>query len=317
MQTSGTTASLRGVSAVNDRIVWASGTEGTWLRTLDGGGSWESGHVPGAEALDFRGVRGFDDRTALLMSSGSGDKSRIYKTTDGGSHWTLLFTNPDAQGFFDGIAFWNRERGLVMGDPVDGHSVVLTTADGGEHWTRRQTPAALPKEGAFAASNSCLVVRGDREAWFATGGVGAARVLHSRNGGMSWTVASTPLRNDTASSGIFSLAFSDRRHGIAVGGDYTHDRESRGNIALTVDGGAHWPAPGEGGARPGGFRSAIVYVAPRQAWLTTGTSGSDISLNGGKSWMPFDDGAWNAIAAFSGEAWAVGPKGRIGRLFWK
>src|SRR5690242_19386672 len=124
MQTSGTTAALRGVSAVNDRIVWASGMEGTWLRTLDGGGSWQSGRVPGAEALDFRGVRGFDDRTAMLMSSGSGEKSRIYKTTDGGSHWTLLFTNPDARGFFDAIAFWNRQRGLVMGDPVDGHSLV-------------------------------------------------------------------------------------------------------------------------------------------------------------------------------------------------
>ena len=108
-QTSGTTASLRGVSAVNANIVWASGSGGTWLRTDNGGLTWAAATVSGAEELDFRGVRAIDGKTAWLLSSGPGAKSRIYKTVDGGRQWKLLFTNPDAQGFFDAIAFWDSK----------------------------------------------------------------------------------------------------------------------------------------------------------------------------------------------------------------
>ena len=152
-QPSETSASLRGVSAVNDKVVWASGTGGVWLRTTDGGAAWSASKVPGAEELDFRDVHGVDEFTAYLLSSGAGDKSRIYKTEDGGAHWQLQFTNPDPQGFFDAFAFWDARHGIVVGDPVDGHFVVLTTVDGGVHWERRPTPPALPNE-----SSTCVLV---------------------------------------------------------------------------------------------------------------------------------------------------------------
>jgi photosystem II stability/assembly factor-like uncharacterized protein len=246
------------------------------------------------------------------MSSGPGDKSRIYKTEDSGGHWTLLFTNPDAKGFFDAIAFRDARHGVVAGDPVDGQMVVLTTDDGGLHWTRRQTPAALPNEGAYAASNSSLVVRGKR-VWLGTGGTGAARVFRSGDGGRTWTVVAAPIRDDGAAAGIFSLAFADGRRGIAVGGDYTKDGEARQNIAVTIDGGRTWIEPG--GAGPKGFRSAVAYVADRKMWVATGTSGSDFSVDSGKTWKLFDKGAFNALSVISGEAvWAVGPKGRIAVL---
>jgi photosystem II stability/assembly factor-like uncharacterized protein len=312
-QVSGTTASLRGVSAVNTKVVWASGSGGTWLRTVDGGVTWHAATVPGADDLDFRGVRAIDGRAAFLMSSGSGDKSRIYKTTDSGVHWTLLFTNPDPKGFFDAIAFHDAQNGIVAGDPVDGHFVIFTTEDGGNHWVRQNTPPALTDESSFAASDSCLFVLGKHDAWLGTGGAGMARVLHSRDGARHWTVADTPVRSDGASSGIFSLAFSDTRHGVAVGGDYTKDTEALRNIAVTSDGGVTWNAPE--GAGPKGFRSAVVWLADRKIWLATGTSGSDISTDGGKSWKLFDSGSYNALGIASSKAiWAVGPKGRIAAL---
>src|ERR1700679_935932 len=167
-QTSGATASLRGISAVSGRVVWASGTAGTYLLTLDGGATWRAAQVPGAEKLDFRAVWAFDDGAAFLLSIGTGDQSRIYKTTDSGAHWTLLFTNPDAKGFFDGIAFWDRDHGIVAGDAVDGHTVIFTTDDAGEHWQRRQTAPAAGSEGAFAASNTSLALGGKHEVWLGT-----------------------------------------------------------------------------------------------------------------------------------------------------
>jgi len=306
-------ASLRGVSAVNPQVAWAGGTGGAWLRTTDGGRTWTASTVHGAEDLDFRAVHAVDERTAYLLSAGAGEKSRIYKTTDGGRQWKLQLTNPDPQGFFDALAFWNRTRAIALGDPVDGHFVVLTTDDGGEHWQRRPTPPAMPGEGAFAASGTCLVVMGSRQAWFGTGGVGGARVFRSGDAGATWMVAPTPLRNDQASAGIFSLAFSGMGRGIAVGGDYTRPDNAERNIAVTEDGGKTWVNPG--GAHPRGFRSAVAFVPGTSLWIAVGTSGSDVSSDGGNSWKAFDDGNYNAVSfVSSGAGFAVGPKGRIAKF---
>jgi photosystem II stability/assembly factor-like uncharacterized protein len=298
---------------VDSKVVWASGTGGTYLETTDSGATWRAAVVPGAEQLDFRGVHGVDQRTAYLLSSGEGDKSRIYKTTDGGSHWTLQFTNPDPKGFFDALAFWDSRHGIVVGDPVDGRFVILTTADGGEHWARSPAPDALPNEGAFAASNSCLTLMGEGEIWFASGGPGAARVFHSRDGGRSWTITLTPIRNDGAAAGIFSVAFSDARHGIAVGGDYSRSADAAHNIAITSDGGRTWTEPS--GQHPGGYRSAVAFLTGRDIWIASGPSGSDVSSDNGVTWKPFDSGAYNAVSFTPGGAgWAVGPKGRVGEF---
>jgi len=317
-QSSGVTASLRGVSAVSPSVVWVSGAGGTCLRTLDGGATWHVAAVPGAGDLDFRSVHALDSHTAWLMSSGPGAKSRIYQTADGGAHWSLLYTNPDAGGFFDALAFWDARRGIVLGDPVDGQFVILTTGDGGVTWQRRKLPPALANEGAFAASNSCLLVRavrGKREVWFGTGGPSGARVFHSDDGGQDWDVAETPLRHDSAGAGIFSLAFADRQRGIAVGGDYGKPGDASGNVAITSDGGRTWEAPS--GSPPGGYRSAVAYLAGRKVWIAVGTSGSDISRDGGRSWTRFDSRANNAIGVAGDAVWAVGPAGRIGRLRWR
>jgi photosystem II stability/assembly factor-like uncharacterized protein len=316
VQPSGSTASLRGISAVNANLGWASGSNGTCLRTDDGGAAWQAIIVPGAAKLDFRGVVAFDHTTAYLMSAGPGDQSQVYRTLDGGSHWNRVLSDPDADGFFDGLAFWDRKRGMVLGDPVGGRFVVLTTADGGNTWRRQNTPPALKGEGAFAASNSSLALsqsQGRLEAWFGTGGPGAARVFHSTDGGHTWSVAATPIRNDSASAGIFSIAFGDTDHGVAVGGDYSKPDQGEHNIAVTSNGGLTWSQPA--GSRPAGFRSAVAFLADLGVWITTGTSGSDVSSDGGKTWTEFDSGAFNAIDRISsGATWAVGPKGRIARL---
>jgi photosystem II stability/assembly factor-like uncharacterized protein len=314
-QPSGTTASLRGVSAVSPAVVWASGSGGTYLRTQDGGVTWRASIVPGAGGLDFRAVHARDSQTAWLMSSGPGAKSRIYKTADGGAHWSLLYTNPDPNGFFDALAFWDARRGVALGDPVDGQFVMLTTGDGGQTWQRPKLPPALPDEGAFAASNSCLVVRGKREVWFGTGGPSGARVFHSSDGGRHWDVAGTPLRHDGPGAGIFSLAFADSRHGVTVGGDYGKPADTAGNVAVTIDGGRTWTDAG--GAQPNGYRSAVAFLDGRKVWIAVGTSGSDTSSDQGKSWKSFESGAYNALGASGGAVWAVGPGGRIGKLQWR
>jgi photosystem II stability/assembly factor-like uncharacterized protein len=316
LKSSGTTASLRGLSAVSDRVVWASGTRGTVLRTTDGGTTWRVMTVPGADSLDFRDIEAFDTRRAYVLSIGNGSASRIYKTVDGGATWTLQFTNPDTAAFYDCFDFWNAERGLAVSDPVQGRFRIIGTSDGGATWSElrpERIPPTVPGEAAFAASGTCLVVGRPDDVWIASGAGWQARVYRSDTGGISWQVASTPIRREMASRGIFSIAFADRQRGVVVGGDYQNPTDTASNVALTDDGGVTWRLPA---GRPGGYRSAVAYVpgTAGQALVAVGTLGSDYSADGGESWTPIDTLALNTVAFAAGRqtvGWAVGPNGRV------
>jgi len=309
-QISHTTASLRGLCVVSRQIVWASGTQGTFLTTVDGGSHWRSASVPVAEKLDFRDVEALDANTAYLMASGDGASSRVYKTVDAGVHWELLLTNPDEKGFFDSLAFWDRAHAILIGDPVAGHFVVLTTADAGKTWQRQQSPAALADEGAFAASGTSVVTIGTKDAWIATGGPAGARVFRTHDFGRTWQVAAAPL-GGTKTSGIFSLAFADKKHGIAVGGDYKNAKDTQNTVALTNDGGKTWQAPLAKTSLS--YRSGVAFVGGQEV-IAVGTEGADVSRDGGHTWLHFSDMSLNAVAGKGDAVWAVGAKGFIVKL---
>jgi photosystem II stability/assembly factor-like uncharacterized protein len=309
----GSTASLRAIVAVDDRNVWASGTNGTVLHTVDGGAHWaRMAGLP--DDLDFRGLQTLDGKTVLIMSAGPGAQSRIYRTIDAGLHWTLVHQNQLPSGFFDDIAFIDFRRGLVLGDPVDGTFFLLATADAGATWKRLDGPTAKLDEGAFAASNSSLTVDRLGHAWFGTGGMLGGRVYRSWDSGRTWAVASSPIRHDTAEAGVFSLAFRDPKHGYAVGGDYKKPNETAGVLAETNDGGASWHEL----QGPAGFRSAIavheLYI------FVTGPSGSEFRQPAkGKKWKPIGGEGFHALSVSSkgNLVWACGSNGRIAHFRYR
>jgi photosystem II stability/assembly factor-like uncharacterized protein len=265
VQFSNSTESLRGVSAVSRRVAWASGTHGTYLRTIDGGGTWTPAQVPDAAALDFRAAAAFSADETFLMSAGPGEQSRIYHTGDGGRSWQLQFTNKNPKGFFDSMVFWDAKHGVVLGDPIADESgklkfeVLLT--DDGQNW-RAVPSAGLPDakegEGAFAASNTCIAIApsaSDSNIWFATGGK-AARVFHSWDRGRSWEVFDTPMVHRPDSAGIFSIAFRDSAHGVIAAGDYKHPKQDGPNLAFTDNGGKTWTLSA---LHPLAYFSAVAY----------------------------------------------------------
>ena len=113
-QTVETDAGFRGLSVVNENVIWASGTGGTVIRTIDGGKNWSVIKVPEADKLDFRDIEAFDENTAYILSIGEGEHSRIYKTIDGGKNWKLQFQNTNEKAFFDALAFWDSKNGMAM-----------------------------------------------------------------------------------------------------------------------------------------------------------------------------------------------------------
>jgi len=316
-QISGTTALLQAVSPVDDEVVWVSGHEGSYARSLDGGANWTTAVMVGEEDLQFRDVEAFDAATAYLMSAGSGELSRIYRTDDGGLSWQHQFTAQHPDAFLDCMAFWDRDRGLAYGDEVDGVPFLLRTVDGGDHWDRVPAaglPAALDGEGGFAASGTCLITEEGGRAWIATGAGSHPRVLRTEDWGQSWWAVDVPVVGG-GSSGLTTIQMGPNGQGIALGGTVGGDTLRTENVALTSDGGAIW-VKGEHPAMLGPiYGSALVEVGGGWRVVAVGPRGMDLSGELAGDWQTVDTQSYWAVAfATSGAGWAVGPEGRITRL---
>jgi len=318
-QISGTTASLRGVCTVSPSIAWASGSNGTYLRTTNGGKTWEAGTVPGAFSLDFRDVEAENADTACLLSAGN--PAKIYRTYDGGLNWIEQYSNTAEGVFFDAMAFWDPDNGIAFSDPVDSSFLIITTSDGGITWNKippGNIPPPLPGEGGFAASGTCITVQGKNNAWIGTGGPGA-RVFMSKDKGQSWMVTATPIISGEPSTGIFSVTFLDSLNGVAVGGDYKNPGETKHNAAITNNGGKTWNLVEQ--FPPGGYRSCVALVPDESGLtlITVGPNGTDYSIDKGKTWTPVDTVGYHSIS-FAKSApigWAVGANGRISKLIFE
>lgn len=322
LQESHTTANLRGIASLGGGVAWASGTGGVVLRTEDGGHLWQSCAMPpGAEKLDFRAIQAFDANTALVMSSGKGDLSRLYQTTDGCHSWTLLATNPDPQGFWDAVQAADLDTIMILGDPVEGAFQIRETTDGGKTWSVDLGQPLWYNEGAFAASNSSLLINWtDGPAVFVTGSPVGARIFRrcdpckGQSGG--WAATPMPMFTWGASAGIFAIHQSSWDHLVAVGGDYRSPDGATGNAAWSNDGGRRWH---RAETWPHGYRSSVDYDKATNAWITIGPNGADISKDDGRNWTPLAPTAsdppdaakdWNALSL----PFVVGSRGRIGKL---
>ncbi|MGA4838562.1 WD40/YVTN/BNR-like repeat-containing protein [Streptomyces sp. G45] len=316
LKPTGTDARFRGLAAVSRSTAWVAGSPGTVLRTTDGGAHWRDVSPPGAAGLELRDVEAFDGRRAVVLAIGEGEASRVYRTSDGGRTWTETFRNPDPKAFYDCMTFFDRRHGLAVSDPVNGKYRLLSTADGGRSWKvlpDRGMPAAQAGESSFAASGQCLVSSGPRDVWLATGGAARARVLHSADRGLTWTATDAPIPAGESARGVFGVAFRDRAHGIAVGGDYRAGQPSPRASAVTRDGGRTW-APA---ARPSpAYRSGVTWLPySRAAALAVGPTGTDLTTDGGRTWRTLDTGSYDTVdCARDLACWASGEQGRVARL---
>lgn len=289
--TTQTNTSIRGVSVVSDSVAWVSGSNGSVGRTINGGKDWKWTKPKGYEKLDFRDIEAFDDNNAVIVNAGS--PAYILRTADGGKNWTESYKNLDSAIFLDGMDFWDEKNGIIFGDPIQNKMQVLVTSDGGTSWKDMSATFNLemaPKEAAFAASGTTIKTLPGGKVWIATGG-NRSSIYTSDNYGLVWKRYDCPILQGKSSTGVFSIDFYDLNRGIAVGGDYEKDKENTNNILLTNDGGKSWSKP----SRPVfGYRSGVIWYDAKNC-IATGTSGTDVSKDGGQNWYHISEESFNTV----------------------
>lgn len=313
-QSAGTDASFRSIHALSKKVVWAGGSKGTVLRTLNGGNNWQVIRVKDAESLDFRDIYGVNDKIAYAMSAGDADKgaAKVFKTIDGGETWKVVLNLTEKGIFFDSMDFWNEKEGLLIGDPIDDKPFILRTLDGGVSWNRidkAKLPAVLEGEASFASSGTCIATKPSGKAWLNT----QSRVFFTPDKGETWQVYQTPFKQGLT-SGIFGLHFWSETQGIAVGGDYKNDKEKVDNVAITQDAGKTWKFLTA--AQPDGLKES-GWMLPNKSLLLVGTSGTSLlekdSGTPPVAWKAIDNESFHAISCFKDACWAIGGKGNLAK----
>lgn len=277
---SGRKTSLRGLSVVDDNIVWASGSNGTVARSTDGGKTFEWLTVQGFEQRDFRDIEAFDANTAIIM--GIAEPAIILKTNNAGKNWYKVFEDSTKGMFLDAMDFSQNKFGIIVGDPINNKLFFAATEDAGEHWKKMDDKIQVKEgEALFASSGTSIKIVWNKEEkiadfLFVTGGIKSKLYLYPEKSD------SLSIVQGKESTGANSLAINmTDSTGVIVGGDFKKDTFQNENcVLLKFNAGILYSYPK---TPPHGYRSCVEYITEEKL-ITCGTSGVDISNDGGMNW---------------------------------
>ncbi len=301
-------SSFRGLSVVNEKIVWVSGSNGTVGRSIDGGKNWHWYVVKGFEKTDFRDIEAFDKLNAIIM--GIDCPALLLKTTDGGNTWKIVFRDSTKGMFLDAMDFKNKKRGIVIGDPINDRIFLCKGSFKNNHWTivdSFERPVVDSGEACFASSGTNIRMAGKNKYFIVSGGKSSNLYYQGKK-------IKLPIIQGTESTGANSIAIKNKRHFIVVGGDFNDKENDSNNIAITTDGGISWNKPV---TPPHGYRSCVEYIQDGM-WITCGLTGVDISYHDGKNFSTISNIGFHVCRkAKKGNAiYFAGGGGRIGKFIY-
>lgn len=315
--TSGTPSGLRGLSVVNDNIVWVSGSKGTVGKSLNAGKNWKWMTVKGFENTEFRDIEAFDANNAVIM--GIGSPAYILKTNDGGDTWKIVLEDRRPEMFLDAMDFCNFQKGMVIGDPINGHPYIAVTNNSGNTWEELKPEDHGLKvdsgEAFFAASGSNLRYFCNGDYLIVSGGK-KSRLLREKSS------YSLPLMQGKESTGANAIDIYDRgmpdkpgKRMVIVGGDFMADSIANGNCVYSTDGGKSWK---QSNTPPHGYRSGVEFIGPKDL-IACGLNGVDYSRDGGKNWNKISSQGFHVvkIARIGSSIFLAGNKGTVGRLTFR
>jgi len=306
--------SLRGLSVPNHNVIWASGSKGSIAKSIDGGANFEWTQVKGYENRDFRSIHAWDETEAVIAAIAA--PAVVLKTTDGGMNWNLVTEILDSNMFLDAIHFKDVENGWIVGDPIDNNIFLLHTKDKGQTWQEVGID--------YFKTNV-----NEGEAFFASSGTNMAHTkdaLFMVSGGMSSRLwingipTNIPMIQGAKSTGANSIAIApDENKMIIVGGDFSKDTLRKNNYLCLIkkknkNNQTEWQLANKY-QNPNGYRSCVEFI-DNNLVITCGTSGVDISKNGGQNWNLISNQSFHVVQHQPNKkaVFIAGAGGRIGYL---
>ncbi|MFV5689426.1 oxidoreductase [Flavobacterium sp. ZT3R25] len=238
----------------------------------------------GNDSLKFE-FRSIAQTASAIFILNVSNPALLYKIAKDGSGTILVYQENHEKVFYDSMQFWNDKEGIAIGDPISNCLSIITTRDGGASWNKiscDKLPKIIEGEAAFAASNTNIVVKGNKS-WIVTGGK-RARVFYSPNKGKTWEVYDTPIVQGKTMTGIFTVDFYDSKNGFIAGGNYEVLNQNFSNKASTRNGGKTWELKAENQGY--GYASCVQYVPKSNGTqlVSVGASGLYYSSDSGNSW---------------------------------
>lgn len=303
--------SIRAIELMGNSLAFAAnkGTFGTVdLATAKVRGNVEKYHTTIPE---FRAVAHTSIDFFMLSV---GNPALLYKTGDKG-RMELVYMEEDDAVFYDAMTFWNDKEGIAIGDTMDGCLSIIITRDGGASWNKlpcSNLPDGIEGEGAFAASNTNIVVKGNKT-WVAT----TKRILYSGDKGATWEAYKTPIQKEQPTQGIYSIDFYDENLGFAIGGDYTKPENNIANKAITRDGGLTWDLIADG--QNPSYKSCVQFVpnSKGNGIVALGFTGISYSSDTGKTWKTLSDASFYTIRFQNDSVAYAAGKNRIAKLIFR
>jgi photosystem II stability/assembly factor-like uncharacterized protein len=311
----GMKTSLRGLSVVNNNVLWVSGSNGMVGKSTNGGKNWKWMKVKGFEKNDFRDIEAFNATTAIIMSIDA--PAYILKTTDGGESWKVVYENNTKGMFLDAMDFRDVSNGIVIGDPVDGRFFIAHTNNGGETWQELapdQRPPADSGEACFASSGTNIRFLYNRSVIFLSGGK-KSRLFYNFN------PSEIPMTKGKETAGGNSVAVFDNfkknvaNRLVVVGGDFSADTSTENNCYYSNNGGKTWQRPH---TVPHGYRSCVEFL-DRETLVCCGLNGVDYSFDGARNWYTISTEGFHVCryAKWGNTVYLAGSNGKIGKLVWE
>ncbi|MFN4971858.1 MAG: hypothetical protein ACK4Y6_04580 [Bacteroidota bacterium] len=294
--------SFRGISSPDESVMWASGSKGTVARTTNGGKQVTLNQLKGYESSDFRDIHAWDDKHAVVMSSGT--PALILTTHDGGQTWNESFRQNDSAWFLDAIDFWDSKNGMAIADPIHSRFMILRTSDGGKTWKLMDTavaPIAHAGESLFAASGTALRCLGKNTFAFVTGGSVARLIVYAGN---AFTETLLNVKQGKTSCGANSFVPCGNDSFMVVGGDYSDSTASTGNSCMvTIKASDVKVEPTHLSSLLNYYASAVDEIRNSKSgkvYIATGTNGTYMYTN-----------TWNKINPIPFHTLTVSKRGRI------
>ena len=242
------------------------------------------------------------------------------------------FEDTTKAAFFDAMDFVIKDKdtaGILIGDPIDGLFYQVIASNAGDNWMPRniqlkQYLQFLQDGEAFFASSGTNVAwipinqkefsLGSPIAFFVSGGTVSKMYPLPPYPNKSYQLNLVQGKQSTGANSI--AIYSKTRRGMIVGGDFNNDTSTNGNSTLfsfdkkNIKVQFYQPT-----TPPHGYRSCVIYIDEKEL-ITCGTSGVDISTDGGMNWQLISSESFHVVQkAKNGNAiFLAGKGGRIAKL---